>query len=167
MRLTSLHTSFLSLGRLRPRGGGGMTSGFEINQHNPDLMPDSLSSLQLNVLRRPSVLPCCSRHANKTSTGCCLEFTALPRLSSVLAEGGEGGGGAGGGITRTRRCVSSVALHGTTVHLCTAQNTRQCTGRPKKHACSSPNGLCMGGADEVERGPPASIRWSLLGQASE
>ena len=30
-------------------GGGGMMSGFAINQHDPNLMPDSLSSIVFNV----------------------------------------------------------------------------------------------------------------------
>ena len=68
-------------------GGGGLDKGHDVrfcnNQHDPDLMPDSISSTVQPFCNHKSILSCCSCSANQISTECCLEITALRCPSNV------------------------------------------------------------------------------------
>ena len=80
-----------------------MTSGFEVT--HTILASCRTHSVQFspNAPQSQSVLPCRSRSANQTSTGCCVEVTALTRQSI--------------GIRVTRVCPSQE--HSSTPHMTT------------------------------------------------
>ena len=70
---------------------------FGNNPHDPDLVPDPLSSTLCNVTHSQCPSPCCSCSADRACTECCLEVT------TVTDSGGGGGLHRNAAQRKTRR----------------------------------------------------------------